>query len=97
MAYFEELEATSDVKYIDNHGHGDDYSVVKMLIQRYAERKVRKWAQYHLIKKGRPVEVFQYFNHATYETKQTKAFDGPQEEYEVLESLFDRLNKVPMH
>ena len=88
------LENLSEGKYIDNHGHGDDYLVVKVLVQNWTEHKRRRFGS-ELRKRGTPQEVFHYFNHSTYETKSTKSFDGPQEEYEVLEALFDKLNKVP--
>ena len=79
-------------RYIDNKGKGDDYSVVKVLIQKYSEHKDR-W-KVETRKQGSPVWVFEYANLATYVTKITKAFETPEEEYEVLESLFNRLNKV---
>lgn len=88
----EVLESLSDLKYIDNHGQGDDYAVVKVLVQFHTVKKTRYGET--LTKRGAPKEVFQYFNHATYETKYTRAFEGPQEEYEVLEELFNKLNKV---
>ena len=80
-------------RFIDNKGKGDDYSVVKILIQKYSEHKDR-WKVATPRKHGSPVWVFEYANLSTYIVKITKAFETPEEEYEVLESLVNRLSKV---
>jgi hypothetical protein len=91
-----EVIETKDLGYVDNKGHGDDYGVARVYAYKYSPRTKGNFTSWHKAKKAR--YHYEYFNYATYETKRTKQFDDEHdyEAHEILEALFDKLNKVPL-